>query len=196
MISVPESGKVKVQSREVSGEVRPNDSQVQCYTPPHEIRLEHLPVVAGAFLASAPSASAATCESLTSLSLPRGVVTLAETVSPGAFSPPTGSRRWTAGRAEPVREAGVVLSRGADAEAGIRSPTSRRKCGCLRQDGTASCRLSATAGSRGRSAMPRWRTALAAGYAAASTDTGHTGPSSEHVRQWGCAHRFRASGDP
>ena len=49
-----------------------------------------LAVIAGVFLAYVPSASAATCESLTSLTVPHGTVTLAQTVAPGAFTAPSG----------------------------------------------------------------------------------------------------------
>ena len=45
---------------------------------------------AGLFLACASTAVAATCESLTSMSIPHGTVTLAQTVAPGAFTPPSG----------------------------------------------------------------------------------------------------------
>lgn len=38
------------------------------------------------------TASAAPCESLTSLSLPNATITLAQNVAPGQFSPPAGTR--------------------------------------------------------------------------------------------------------
>ncbi|HVQ13789.1 MAG TPA: hypothetical protein VMS40_09370, partial [Vicinamibacterales bacterium] len=47
-------------------------------------------LVAGGFIASASSAFAATCESLSSLAVPHGTVTLAQTVAPGTFTPPSG----------------------------------------------------------------------------------------------------------
>ena len=43
-------------------------------------------------------ASAATCESLTSLAVPHGTVTLAQTVAPGAFTPPAGARAGRGGQ--------------------------------------------------------------------------------------------------
>ena len=54
-------------------------------------------------------------------------------------------------------------------------PRSRSRSGCPNPDGTGTCNRWATAPGPGPSVIPRWRTALAAGYATASTDTGHTG---------------------
>src|SRR4029434_8825114 len=45
---------------------------------------------AGLLFACASTAVAATCESLASVSIPNGAVTLAQTVAPGAFTPPSG----------------------------------------------------------------------------------------------------------
>ena len=55
------------------------------------------------------------------------------------------------------------------------TPTSRSKSGCPPRGGTASSRVSATAVGPARSATPPWRQLSRAGYATASTDTGHVG---------------------
>jgi feruloyl esterase len=139
----------------------------------------------------APSASAATCESLVTLKVPHGKVTLAESVAPGAFAPPSGR----------VGGPGAAVVSGANATA---SPFARLVSFCRvaltltpsrRSDIKAEVWLP-TSGWNGKLQVvgngnfagtisyPAMATALAAGYAAASTDTGHMGqPSNTFVNE-------------
>jgi feruloyl esterase len=126
---------------------------------------------------SVPSAAvAATCESLSSLPVKNGIVTMAQTVPPGAFTPPTG-RGGGRGGANPFAALGqfcrvaVTLKPApqSDIKAEVWMPASGWN-GKLQVVGNG--------GFAGTMSYPAMATALAAGYAAASTDTGHTGPSS------------------
>jgi feruloyl esterase len=136
-----------------------------------------LAVVAGAFLAYVPSASAATCETLTSLPVPHGAVTLAQTVAPGAFTAPTGRAGGAPGGQNPFAKLGafcrVALTLKPTPQSDIRAevwmPSSRWN-GKLQVVGNG--------GFAGTISYAAMANALAAGYATASTDTGHTGPSS------------------
>jgi feruloyl esterase len=128
-------------------------------------------------VASVPSvAVAATCESLTSLAVKNGTVTLAQTVAPGAFTPPTG-RAGAPGGANAFAALGqfcrvaVALKPAprSDIKAEVWMPSSGWN-GKLQVVGNG--------GFAGTISYPAMANALAAGYAAASTDTGHTGPSS------------------
>ena len=58
------------------------------------------------------------------------------------------------------------------------SPTSRPKCGCPSSGWNGKLQVVGNGGFAGTISYPAMATALAAGYAAASTDTGHTGPPS------------------
>ena len=124
-----------------------------------------------------PSAvDAATCESLTSLPVKNGTVTLAQTVAPGAFTPPSG-RTGGPGNANAFARLGefcrVALtlkpSPRSDIKAEVWMPSSGWN-GKLQVVGNG--------GFAGTISYPAMAVALAAGYATASTDTGHTGPSS------------------
>jgi Tannase and feruloyl esterase len=122
------------------------------------------------------AAAAATCESLTSLAVKGGTVTLAQTVAPGAFTPPVG-RAGGAGGANAFAALGqfcrvaVTLKPAprSDIKAEVWMPSSGWN-GKLQVVGNG--------GFAGTISYPAMANALAAGYAAASTDTGHTGPSS------------------
>lgn len=124
-----------------------------------------------------PSAvEAATCESLTSLAVKNGTVTLAQTVAPGAFTPPSGRAGGPAGANAFARlgefcRVAVTLKPAprSDIKAEVWMPSSGWN-GKLQVVGNG--------GFAGTISYPAMATALAAGYAAASTDTGHTGPSS------------------
>ena len=122
------------------------------------------------------AAAAATCESLTSLPVTNGTVTLAQTVAPGAFTPPVGRAGGPGGGnafatlGEFCRVA-VTLKPAprSDIKAEVWLPSSGWN-GKLQVVGNG--------GFAGTISYPAMATALRAGYAAASTDTGHTGPSS------------------
>jgi pimeloyl-ACP methyl ester carboxylesterase len=122
------------------------------------------------------AASAATCESLASLPVKSGTVTLAQTVAAGGFAPPAGRGGVPGGAnvfaklAEFCRVA-ITLKPASrsDIKAEVWMPTNGWN-GKLQVVGNG--------GFAGTISYPAMANALAAGYAAASTDTGHTGPSS------------------
>jgi feruloyl esterase len=124
----------------------------------------------------ASAAGAATCESLTSLPVKNGTVTLVQTVAPGVFTPPAG-RGGGRGGANPFTalaqfcRVAVTLKPApqSDIKAEVWMPASGWN-GKLQVVGNG--------GFAGTISYPQMAAALAAGYAAASTDTGHTGPSS------------------
>ncbi len=133
-------------------------------------------LIAGAVVAWAVPASAATCESLTSLTVQHATVTLAQTVAPGAFTPPSGRAGGRAGAQNPFAKllsfcrVALTLKPGAqsDITAEVWLPSSGWN-GKLQVVGNG--------GFAGTISYPAMANALSAGYAAASTDTGHTGPS-------------------
>ncbi len=119
-------------------------------------------------------AHAATCESLSSLSLKCGTVTAAETVAAGAFQQPgarAGGRGGAAYASLPAFcRIAATLKPSADSDIKIEVwlPVSNWN------GGLESVGNGAWAGTLGYAAMA---TALGAGYATASTDTGHSGGS-------------------
>src|SRR5688572_23909571 len=141
------------------------------------VRAARAMAFAGTCVVFVPAASAATCESLSSLSVSHGVVTLAQTVAPGAFTPPAGRAAGPAGSQNPFAKLGsfcrvaVTLKPApqSDIKAEVWLPSSGWN-GKLQVVGNG--------GFAGTISYPAMANALAAGYAAASTDTGHTGPSS------------------
>jgi feruloyl esterase len=124
-------------------------------------------------LGSAAVASGAPCESLTSLSRPNTTVTMAQSVAPGAFTQPGGRAGRGGANAFASLPAfcrvAVTLkpTPRSDIKAEVWLPSSGWN-GKLQVVGNGSF-----AGTIGYAAMA---TALAGGYATASTDTGHTGP--------------------
>jgi feruloyl esterase len=122
------------------------------------------------------AASAATCESLTSLAIKNGTVTSAQIVAPGAFTPPAGRAGGPAG-ANAFAKLGefcriaVTLKPAprSDIKAEVWMPSS---------GWNGKLQIVGNGGFAGTISYPAMANALAAGYAAASTDTGHTGPSS------------------
>jgi feruloyl esterase len=114
---------------------------------------------------------AATCENLASLTLPQAKITAAQLVAAGAFTPPTG-------RPEPYRtvpefcrvSATLVPSDDSDIKVEFWLPTAtwNRKLQVVGNGGWA--------GTISYSALAE---AVRAGYAAASTDTGHSTPGGE-----------------
>jgi feruloyl esterase len=136
-----------------------------------------LAVVAGAFLAHAPSVSAAPCESLTSLPVSHGIVTLAQTVAPGAFVAPSPRVGGSPGAQNPFAKLGsfcrVALTLKPAPQSDIRAEVWLPSTGW-----NGKLQVVGNGGFAGTISYAAMATALAAGYAAASTDTGHTGPSS------------------
>ncbi len=128
------------------------------------------------FLASVPSASAATCESLTSLSVTNGVVTMAQTVAPGAFTAPTGRAGGPPGGQNPFAKLGsfcrVAVTLKPASQSDIKAEIWLPSTGW-----NGKLQVVGNGGFAGTISYAAMATALAAGYAAASTDTGHTGPS-------------------
>jgi feruloyl esterase len=138
-----------------------------------------LSVVAAASLIGASPAAAASCDSLTSLTASPGgaplQVTLASQIAAGAFTTPAGVPDGPPGAASPYKSlpafcrVAMTLRPGPKSEvkAEVWMPASGWN-GKLQVVGNGGF-----AGTIGYRAMA---TALTAGYAAASTDTGHTGP--------------------
>jgi feruloyl esterase len=134
--------------------------------------------VAASWLAVVPStAAAATCESLTGLSLAQGTVTLAQPVSPGAFTPPAGRSGGPPGGASAYTRLGgfcrVALTLKpaplSDIKAEVWLPASGWNGKLL---------VVGNGGFAGTISYAAMANALATGYATASTDTGHSGPAS------------------
>ena len=114
-----------------------------------------------------PGFAASTCDSLSSLKLPAATITAAQSVEPGAFTPPTGT-------AAPYKNLPAFCRvQGSSSRPPIR--TSNSKCGCRFRLERQVIWALAMAVSRGRSAIRAWPTVGHHGYAAASTDTGHKG---------------------
>jgi len=131
--------------------------------------------IGAAFL---PSVSiAATCERVMPLAMKHGTVTLAQTVAPGAFTPPSG-------RGGPPTATNPYASLGAFCRVALTlkpAPRSDIKAEVwLPANGwNGKLQVVGNGGFAGTISYASMATALAAGYAAASTDTGHTGPSSD-----------------
>ncbi len=122
------------------------------------------------------AAAAATCESLTSLSVKNGTVTLAQTVAPGAFTPPAGRAGGPAGGnafATLGSFCRVALTLKPAPRSDIKAEVWLPSSGW-----NGKLQVVGNGGFAGTISYPAMATALRAGYAAASTDTGHTGPSS------------------
>jgi feruloyl esterase len=122
-------------------------------------------------LIPAAALAAPSCESLASFTLPRGTITTAATIAPGAFPAPAG-RGPNAGAAYKALPAfcriAATLKPVADSEIRIEvwMPAANWN-GKLQSVGNGAW--------AGTISYPAMATALAAGYATASTDTGHEG---------------------
>jgi feruloyl esterase len=124
-----------------------------------------------AFVLIAAPAAGATCESLSTFSEPRVAVTLAQTVGAGQFSPPNGraGRGGSAFARLPAfcRVAATLTPSGdSDIKIEVWLPASGWN-GKLQAVGNG--------GWAGNISYPAMATALGAGYATVSTDTGHAG---------------------
>jgi len=142
-----------------------------------EVRMKRFVCVAFLVLLTARASEAATCESLASLALPNTTVTVAETVASGAFTPPGRGGRGGAAFASLPSFCRVAVTLKPTPQSDIKAEVwlpSEGWNGKLQVVGNG-----AWAGSIGYPAMA---TAVAAGYAAASTDTGHTGGAENATR--------------
>jgi len=121
-------------------------------------------------------ALAAPCESLTSLSNHERTVTMAQTVAPGEFRPPAG-RAGAANATNPFEKLPAFCRVAATLKP---TPRSDIKMEVWLPAGgwNGTLEVVGNGAFAGTVSYPAMATALAAGYAAASTDTGHTGPSS------------------
>jgi feruloyl esterase len=133
--------------------------------------------IAGAFIVFAPSAFAATCESLTTLTLQGGVVTLAQTVASGGFTPPPSGRAGGPAAAQnPFARLGSFCRVAVRLKPAPRSDI-KAEVWLPSSGWNGKLQVVGNGGFAGTISYPAMANALAAGYAAASTDTGHTGPS-------------------
>jgi feruloyl esterase len=120
------------------------------------------------------TAAAATCDTVKPVSLANAAVTLAQSVGPGAFTAP-GGRGAEAFKSLPAFcRVAMTLTPAADSEIKIEVwlPESGWN-GKLQSVGNGAW--------AGTISYPAMATALAAGYAAASTDTGHTGNNANFI---------------
>jgi feruloyl esterase len=128
-------------------------------------------------VALAPSSvAAATCESLASHRLTNGTVTAAAPVAAGAFKPPTG-RAGGPGGSSAFAVLGPFCRVATTLKPAPRSDI-KMEIWMPAAGWNGKLQVVGNGGFAGTISYPAMATALAAGYAAASTDTGHTGPSS------------------
>ena len=122
-------------------------------------------------------ALAATCEQLTSLTLRGGTVTMAQTVAAGAFTPPAGRAGGPAAAASPFAKLDAFCRVAATLKPAPQSDIKAEVW--LPVNGwNGKLEVVGNGGFAGTISYAAMANALAAGYATASTDTGHTGPSS------------------
>ncbi len=147
---------------------------------------------------TAPAAGT-TCESLSGLTLPQATITSAQVVAPGAFAPPAaprgGAARGAEGRGAPAVEGRAAAGRGragGGAQVYASLPSFCRVAATLTPSNDSDINIEIwlpTAGWNGKFqavgnggwagtlSYTALAQAVAAGYATASTDTGHTGGS-------------------
>ena len=133
-------------------------------------------LVAFVLLVMPYAAAAAPCDRLTSMTVKNGSVTAAQIVAAGTFAPPAG-RAGGRGGANPFAALGefcrIAITLRPAAHSNITAELWLPSSGWNRK-----LQVVGNGGFAGTISYPAMATALAAGYAAASTDTGHTGPSS------------------
>src|SRR5215831_18757491 len=143
---------------------------------------------AGVLLFAAPVAApikatakgASTCESLASLKLPNTTITSAQTVGAGSFTPPAGRQgRGGAVYAELPSFCRVAATLAPSADSDIKVevwlPTFAEGSGGQARGWNGKFQAVGNGGWAGTISYPALAQAVAAGYATASTDTGHTG---------------------
>lgn len=127
-------------------------------------------------LLDAMPSAAASCGALSGLAITNGTVTAALDVAAGAFEPPAGRGRvGGAGATSPFARLGAFCRVAVTLKP---APKSDIKAEVWLPSGGWNGKLQVVGngGFAGTISYPAMATALAAGYAAASTDTGHTGP--------------------
>jgi feruloyl esterase len=128
------------------------------------------------------SANAAPCESVVSLPVKGGTVTLAQTVAAGGFTPPAGRAGAPAATGRPGGANPFATLAGFCRVAVTLKPAPRSEIKAeiwMPLSGwNGKLQVVGNGGFAGTISYAAMATALAAGYASASTDTGHTGPSS------------------
>ena len=122
-------------------------------------------------------ARAASCESVAPGEMPNGSVTRAVTVEAGAFTPPAGRTGGPPGGGNPFARLGAFCRVAATLKPAPQSDI-RAEVWMPASGWNGKLQVVGNGGFAGTLSYPAMATALAAGYAAASTDTGHTGPSS------------------
>jgi len=132
-------------------------------------------IVFGFFVPS--DANAAPCEQLTTMSLRGGTVTSAQTVAAGAFAPPAGRVGGAPGATNPYTKLGAFCRVAVTLKPAARSEI-KAEVWLPASGWNGKLEVVGNGGFAGTISYPAMATALAAGYATASTDTGHTGPSS------------------
>jgi feruloyl esterase len=152
-------------------------------------------LVALAGLSVATRASAASCESLKGLSRPGTTVTLAQAVAAGQFTPPAGRAGAGRGGANPFAQlpefcrVAATLTPVPDSEIKIEvwlpaaAGGSADGFGAARPNSGWNGKLQSVGNGAwaGTLSYPAMATALTAGYAAASTDTGHSGGNANFI---------------
>ncbi len=144
------------------------------------------------------AAGGAACESLTALALPHTTITAAQTVAPGAFTPPAanrggaGGRRGGEGQPPPEGRAAGAGRGGAGAQVFAALPSFCRVAATLTPSSDSDIKIEVwlplsgwngkfqavgNGGWAGSISYPALAQAVARGYASASTDTGHVGNS-------------------
>ena len=123
-------------------------------------------------LAAASPALGATCESLASLSLPNTIITAAQAVAAGAFTPPATGRGGSGsnpyGALPPFCRVAATLKP-------VPQSDIRMEIWMPANGWNGKLQVVGNGGFAGSISFPAMATALAAGYATASTDTGHVG---------------------
>ena len=136
-------------------------------------------IVGVAFLVmvTARVSEAATCESLASLSLPNTTVTVAQTVTAGAFTPPGRGSRGGAAFASLPSFCRVAVTLKPTPQSDIKAEVWLPSAGW-----NGKLQVVGNGAWAGSISYPAMATAVAAGYAAASTDTGHVGGAENATR--------------
>lgn len=121
------------------------------------------------------AADAAPCESLASLALLHGSVTAATGVAAGAFTPPVGTRAGGPGGANVFASLPPFCRVSATLKSSARSDI-RMEVWLPDSGWNGRLQVVGNGNFAGTVSYPAMAAAVSAGYAAASTDTGHTGP--------------------
>jgi len=138
-----------------------------------------LPILGLAALLSVvdtPPVAAASCDALRTLAIANGTVTTAQDVAPGAFAPPAGrGRAGGAATSNPFAGLSAFCRVAVTLKPAPRSDI-KAEVWLPANGWNGKLQVVGNGGFAGTISYPAMATALAAGYAAASTDTGHTGP--------------------